>query len=105
MRRYAQTLLLALGLMIPTTIMATEQGALAQREQTSGETEPSDSWGEQDKPQNYVPSKGPSEDGGSYNWIQMGYAGLVMVLMIGFMAWLIKRTPGKSRREGTKAGE
>ena len=87
--RAAQILIVAIGLLLP--------GAVASA-QSASDT-PVDTWGDKTKPQNYVPSKGPSEEGHTYNWVQMGYAGLLMVGMVGFMVWLVRRTPGKSKRQ------
>jgi hypothetical protein len=100
LRRYSQTLLVLIGLLLPTTVVAAQQAPETQIESPaaeSGAEGAGESWGENEKPQNYVASKGPSEEGRSYNWVQMGYAGIVMLAMVGFMIWLIKRTPRKSR--------
>ena len=86
-RRYAQILLLAAGLLLPSAAFAAQNNADA----------PAETWGDQKTPDNFVRSKGPSEDGETYKWLQMGYAGLVMVGMVGFMVWLVKRTPRKAR--------
>jgi hypothetical protein len=60
---------------------------------------PSETWGDKSQPENYVQSKGPAKDGHTYNWLQMGYASIVMAGMVVFMVWLVRRTPGKSQSD------
>jgi hypothetical protein len=78
-------LTIAMCLVLPSAVFAQEAPA-----DTSA-----DSWGEKGQPDNFVRSKAPAKDGHAYNWLQMGYGSIVMVCMIGFMVWLIRRTPGK----------
>ncbi|MBL4633457.1 MAG: hypothetical protein JKY56_06285 [Kofleriaceae bacterium] len=54
---------------------------------------PSEEWGDEKPPENYVQSKAPTKSDSPYNFIQMGYAGLVMLFMGGFIYWLIRRNP------------
>lgn len=93
-QRSVQVLIIAIGFLLPGAV------ASAQTADSPTATDtPADTWGEKTQPENYVPSKGPAEEGHTYNWLQMGYAGLVMFGMVGFMVWLIRRTPRKSRSE------
>jgi hypothetical protein len=85
-------LVIALGLLMPAAV-ANAQG--------TSDT-PSETWGDKEKPENYVASKGPADDGESYNWLQMGYASVVIVGMVGFMIWLVRRTPRKSLDDDAK---
>lgn len=81
-RRGAAILLMACVLLAAGAARAQETSAPA-----------SDTWGDKSKPQNYVRSKAPKKEGESaYNWIQMGYAGVVMVGMLGFVVWLVRRS-------------
>ncbi len=50
-----------------------------------------DSWGDKAPPEGYVQSKAPTQSDSPYNFVQMGYAGVIMVLMGGLIVWLIKR--------------
>ncbi len=52
---------------------------------------PDDSWGDKAPPENYVKSKEPNKTGHAYNWVQMAWAGGFMLLVAGFMVWIIKR--------------
>lgn len=51
----------------------------------------SKSWGDKKRPENYVPSKAPKKSESPYNGRQMGLAALVMLCMLGFLVWLIRR--------------
>ena len=53
----------------------------------------SEEWGDEKPPENYVQSKAPTKSDSPYNFIQMAYGVLVMVLMGGFIYWLIRRNP------------
>lgn len=48
-------------------------------------------WSDPTPPENYVASKAPSKSESPYNYIQMAYGGLVMLVMGGFIYWLIRR--------------
>lgn len=89
-RRCAQILLLSLGLLTVCASLASAQAT---------QDAPGDTWGDKRQPENYVQSKGPAEEGHTYNWLQMGYAGIVMAGMVVFLVWLVRRTPGKSRSD------
>ncbi len=123
-RRYVQILLVAVGLLLPVSVANAQEAPaaqpalqpVAQPPQAEDKTGPAldpeeqlakdlagEDWGEEGQPENYVPSKGPSEDGRAYNWIQMGYAALLMVLMLAFLGWLVRRTPRKSRDQGPES--
>ena len=84
----AQILLILAGLTVGTATAGAQSASDSQ-----GET-----WGDNSVPENHVQSKGPAEEGETYKWIQMGYAGIVMVAMVGFMFWLVRRTPAKTHK-------
>jgi hypothetical protein len=86
--RCAQLLLLLVGLTVSTATVSAQSASDSQ----------GDTWGDNSKPENHVQSKGPAEEGETYKWIQMGYAGIVMFCMVGFMFWLIRRTPAKTHK-------
>jgi hypothetical protein len=92
LRRYAAILTIFLCLLAPSA--AFSQGAPDTPAPTSAEPA-GDSWGESGQPDNFVRSKGPAKEGHAYNWLQMVYAGGVMLVMVGFMVWLVRRTPSK----------
>lgn len=85
---YAQILLILAGLTVSTATVSAQSASDSQ-----GET-----WGDKSRPEHHVQSKGPAEEGETYKWIQMGYAGIVMVSMVGFMFWLVRRTPTKTHK-------
>lgn len=93
--RYAAILTIILCLLLPG--IGWSASAQDVPEQTTVEkVEPgTESWGEAGQPDNFVRSKAPAKDGNAYNWLQMVYAGGVMLIMVGFMVWLIRRTPAK----------
>jgi len=90
----AQILLLLVGLTVSTATASAQSASDSQ----------GDTWGDNATPENHVQSKGPAEEGETYKWIQMGYAGIVMVCMVGFMYWLVRRTPTKTHK-GTSTDE
>lgn len=52
---------------------------------------PDKQWGDSKPPENYVASKAPTKSESPYNYIQMAYGGLVMLVMGCFIVWLIRR--------------
>ncbi len=48
-------------------------------------------WGDKTPPAQYVKSKEPKKSKSTYNWVQMGYASLVILAMAGFLVYLIRR--------------
>ena len=95
--RYASILTISLCLLLPGVGWTQPAQDAPVPGQTSAEKVESagESWGEAGQPANFVRSKGPAKDGNAYNWLQMVYAGGVMLIMVGFMIWLIRRTPAK----------
>lgn len=90
--RCAAAFLIAACLLLPSASFA--QGTPSDSATPAQETA-QDTWGDKTQPKNFVRSKGPAKDGQAYNWVQMGYASIIMVVMIGFMIWLVRRTPKK----------
>jgi hypothetical protein len=57
--------------------------------------QPAETWGDKTPPADFVKSKGPATSGSAYNWVQMGYASIVMLVMGGFIVVLIRKNAGK----------
>ena len=57
----------------------------------SNASDKDEKWSDPTPPENYVASKAPSKSESPYNYIQMAYGGLVMLVMGGFIFWLIRR--------------
>ena len=47
-------------------------------------------WGDEKPPEGFVKGKEPVKGKSAYNWVQMGYASLVMLAMVLFMVWLVR---------------
>ncbi len=73
-------------LLVASMLIAVPTGTAVAQETGKEET-----WGDKAPPENYVRSKEPNKTGSAYNWIQMAYAGGFMLLMGGFVVWLVKR--------------
>ena len=93
-------LVVFLGLLLPVAAAAAQEAPEARignpATQPTAEVGAEEPWGNPEEPENYVPSKGPAEDGRSYNWVQMRYGAVLMVAMLLFTVWLVRRTPRKS---------
>lgn len=99
-RRYAAALTMAACLLLPSAAGAAQGGQAAP---TVPKEVLGDTWGNKAAPENFVRSKGPAKEGEAYNWVQMGYASIVMVGMIAFMVWLVRRTPARGALDKDKA--
>ena len=88
-----RTLLAALCLLAPASLLGpgVAYGQGAPRVAPGGQA---DQWGDKEPPEGFVKSKEPKKSDSSYNWVQMGYASLVMIAMAGFVVFLIRRNTG-----------
>lgn len=91
------TLLLAMCVLAPTSLLAPGLAYGQAPRVAPGSVDPgakADQWGDREQPEGFVKSKEPKKSESSYNWVQMGYASLVMLVMGGFVVFLIRRNSG-----------
>jgi hypothetical protein len=81
---------------VPGAAMAQNDGPTAQQEVSSDAGAAGrDRWGDGRVAQD--PRKVPAR-GEPYNWRQMGFGAVIMLAMLAFVVWLIRRTKGTPRQ-------
>lgn len=88
------TLLAAMCLLAPASLLAPEAAYGQGAPRVAPGSSQGDQWGDKEPPEGFVKSKEPKKSESSYNWVQMGYASLVMLVMGGFVVFLIRRNSG-----------
>ena len=86
-----RALLVAMCLLAPASLLGSGAAYGQGAPRVAPGTSQADRWGDKEPPEGFVKSKEPKKSDSSYNWVQMGYASLVMVVMAGFVVFLIRR--------------
>lgn len=102
--RVARALSLAVVLGLASAPLLAAAEALPAKETAAAKTKSGDElWGERNPPDHYVRSKEPAKGKDPYNWLQMGYAALVMLAVAGGVVLLIRRATRDGAPELGKA--
>lgn len=90
-RLVVQAVMAVLCLLTSANLFTVQSAYGQSASQAAPGTESGDTWGDTTPPEGAVRSKEPKKGGNSYNWVQMGYASIVMLLMVGFIFYLVRR--------------